>query len=248
MPRVRGQDAGATVSSGQVASSSTQQAKKRGRPKKDASAGKLIKTTSSNKQAKSKKSRKPRTFNLTVFRVARIITRLGNKRGSSLDSIRSKLKRDGHDFKNSQVRQAVARAIDEGLLREVKEERFFVPRVSGASSTANASAASPAATSSRASTASSKTKRRQRRPPQGRRRAPPSAETLPEESGQEEAGSAPQQAESSSEAAQTAMEVGAGLEAGEQMESKSAVTEPVFGSSVTGCDSVPVGNKVFGSL
>jgi len=232
-----------------MASSSTQQAKpKRGRPRKEVSAGKLIKTTSSNKQAKAKKSRKPKTFNLTVFRVARIITRLGNKRGSSLDSIRSKLKRDGHQFKSSQVRKAVTKAIDEGLLREVKEERFFVPKVSGVSSSANASG-SPVATTSKASTAGSETKRRQRRPPQGRRRAPASLEPLQESSSgiQEEAGSFGQQ-EESPEAAPAAMETGAGLEAGEQMESKSAVTEPIFGSSVTGCDSVPVGNKVFGSL
>ena len=232
--RVRGQDTGATVTSGREAASSTP--KRRGRPPKDKS--------STNKQAPKPQGKGKRAFNLTVFRVARIISRLGNKRGSSLNSIHGKLKRDGHEFKQSQVRQAVERAINHGVLKEVKEERYRVPR--GAPSTApSTSNAEPAATTSQGSAAGSKGKRRQRPGPRQGRRAKTGVqeevEALITAASEDQEDEAPAQDAPAPEAAS------AGLEAGEQMETKSVVTEPVFsGSTVTGCDAVPVGNKVFG--
>lgn len=182
-------------------SHSTTSNKSRGRPKKEPSAAK--KEPQATKSSISKATQKSRTSqckrhaglgNLTVKRVTNVIAQLDNARGSTLDSIRSKLNRCGLEANTSHVRNALERAIKAGLIKEIREERFTLP--SGVArlgkdrpSTSNLSTSSSsrtrvlhkAPTARLVATAAQgrrprqslacDLKRRQRRPPQGRRPA-----------------------------------------------------------------------------
>ncbi|KAK7109264.1 hypothetical protein V1264_013337 [Littorina saxatilis] len=187
------QEAGVTKSSGVVAgnagavSTSNTSHRGRGRPPKEAMGGAVgLKKV---RKIGPSTTNTTRPFSLTAVRVAHVISQLDNKRGSTLDSIRSKLIREGHSIKTALVRNALDRAIASGLLREVREERFSIPkRLATASASSSSSASSkrvrrvassgsgtqhkakPSGSAAR-SGSSADTKKRQRRPPQGRRPA-----------------------------------------------------------------------------
>jgi hypothetical protein len=191
-------------------SHSTTSSKSRSRPKKDPAAKKeqpvskknLSKSLSKSlNKSLSKSTQKSRAShkhaglgNLTVKRVTNVIAQLDNVRGSTLESIKSKLNRCGLDANTSHVRNALERAVKSGLIKEIREERFTLP--SGAAklgkdrpSTSNLSTSSSIRTKClkqhptarvvataaqcrrprKALQACDPKRRQQRRPPQGRR-------------------------------------------------------------------------------
>ena len=127
MKRKRG-DAGVATSCGTTGASSSGSSKTRGKSSKE----------------KPKATRRKTGPSLTATRVANIIGQLDNKRGSTMESIRSKLIRSGHAANTPLIRHALERAVRAGLLREIREERFSLPRtsVSGSSSSSSGSSSS----------------------------------------------------------------------------------------------------------
>ena len=145
----------------------------------------------SKEKSKPTRSKAGPRSSLTASRVANIIGQLDNKRGSTMESIRSKLVRSGHVANTALVRNALDRAVRAGLLREIKEERFSLPRgsVSGTGSSKSSSTSrtqnksvthavsnlgkrklKPSSSAARSSSKAD-AKRRQRRRLQGRRHA-----------------------------------------------------------------------------
>ncbi|KAL8577579.1 hypothetical protein ACOMHN_044259 [Nucella lapillus] len=126
-----------------------------------------------------------RMHNLTAVRMAHIIKQLDNKRGSTMESIRGKLIRNGFKTNTCLVRTALERAVKSGLLREIREERFSLPCQRSSSNVNSSTTASSRTSVKTARKVASKgqhprklsgssprlARRRQRRPPQGRRPA-----------------------------------------------------------------------------
>ena len=180
--KMKNKDPGVATSCGKGASGSrSSSSKSRSRPQRE--------------KAKYSTSKVAQKLNpLTVSRVAHIISQLDNKRGSTMESIRSKLVRSGQMTRTSLVRNALERAVKAGLLRENKEERFSLPRdrtaASGSSSKSSSKTTSSGSrtrksithvapvgkrrlrlSASAARSDSNPDTRRRRRPPQGRRPA-----------------------------------------------------------------------------
>ena len=167
---------GTSGTRGAGASSSASSGKRpRGRPPKHG-----VKKPSHASEA----DKKSKPSSVTAARVASIIAQLDNKRGSTMESIRSKLLRSGHQTNTSLVRKALERAVKAGILKEVREERFSLPanRSGSSSSTTNSSSsrsrnnsvkrmASVGQRKLKTSPSTAQSERRQRRPPQGRRPA-----------------------------------------------------------------------------
>lgn len=175
--------------------SSNSGAKPRKAASRESGAGGRKKPAAQTMKGRKKLATGARSPNLTAVRVANIISQLDNKRGSTMESIRSKLIRSGFKTNTPMIRVALERAVKSGLLREIREERFSLPHRSGSrlnssSSTASSSGRNNAKVARRVSSKgqqphyhqsrrqavtsasrSSAKRLQRRRPPQGRRPA-----------------------------------------------------------------------------